>query len=89
MTTTIRQEIEQNYRISATGHIQSPGKFEGQMIYVPYFWEASLDGGPDDYDDDALLFDVTAEDRALFPEIPVKTEIIRLIETEQGFVEEC
>ena len=38
-----RQEIESSYKIE-NGRIRSPGKFEGEMIYVPFYWNVFLDG---------------------------------------------
>ena len=33
-----------SYEFDERGIISSPGKFEGEMMYLPYFWETSLDG---------------------------------------------
>ena len=72
-----RQECE-----DAVSH---PGKFEGQAVYVPYFWDVFLDGCADRDDGRVLGFDVTAQHRAIFPELK-RRRTVRLIETEQGFV---
>lgn len=69
------------------GRITSPGKFEGEQSYVPYFWEAYLNGCADRDDGRVLGFDVTAEDKALFPALK-KRRTVRLIEDSQGFVRE-
>ena len=80
-----RQEILRNYAIK-DGRIVSPGKFECERIYVPYFWDAYLNGMAD-RDDGALLgFDITAEDRAEFPEIPKRKRTVRLLQRDDGFV---
>lgn len=34
--------------ITAIGTIRGPGKFEGEMYYVPYYWYVMLDGGSDE-----------------------------------------
>jgi hypothetical protein len=65
--------------------VARPGKFEGEAVYVPYFWEAFLNGMADRDDGRVLGFDVTAEDKVLFPELKGR-RTVRLIETEQGFV---
>jgi hypothetical protein len=65
--------------------VARPGKFEGEAVYVPYFWEAFLNGMADRDDGRVLGFDVTAEDKAMFPELKGR-HTVRLIETEQGFV---
>ena len=67
--------------------VSHPGKFEGEAPYVPYYWEAYLNGFADRDNGAVLGFDVTAEDRQLFPELKGR-RTVRLIETEQGFVSE-
>ena len=39
-----RQIIERNYVVDSSGRIRSPGKFEGEMLYVPHFWDAGMSG---------------------------------------------
>ena len=65
--------------------VSGPGKFEGEPRYVPYFWDAYLDGFADRDDGKVLGFDVTAEDKVKFPELG-KRRTVKLIETDQGFV---
>jgi len=74
-----REECEQT--------VKGPGKFEGQAIYVPYFWEAYLNGRADRDNGYILGFDVTAEDKTIFPELK-RRRTIRLVEDSQGFVSE-
>jgi len=33
-----------SYNWNSYGIITDPGKFEGEMLYIPYFWQVSLDG---------------------------------------------
>ena len=80
-----RRDIESSYTVDANGIIRSPGKFEGEPVYVPYFWDAYLEGFADEDDGEVLTFRVTAEDRAEFPELDGVTTV-RLWETDQGFV---
>ena len=80
-----RQEIVSEYKVDAGGRIQSPGKFEGEMLYAPYFWDAYLNGWADSDDGEVLTFDVTDDDRREFPEL-AEIKAIDLINTDQGFV---
>lgn len=82
---TTRNQILKMYDVDTNGVIQSPGKFEGEMLYVPYFWLAYLDGGADDDDGEYLRFDVNADDVALFPELE-GIGLVALSEDSQGFV---
>ena len=83
-----RVEIETEYTIT-TGVIRNPGKFEGEMLYAPYFYDCSNDGeflcGLDD-GEYVTLVEVGAEDREQFPEIDATTTFIKVRESEQGFV---
>ena len=78
--------IRSAYVTDERGRIRSPGKFEGEPIYVPYYWEAFLSGFADRDDGSRIGFDITPEDRALFPEIPAKRRTINLYERSDGFV---
>ena len=64
-----------------------PGKFEGCAPYVAYFWWLGLEGGADRDDGTCYGFDVTAEDKALFPELR-RRRTVRLRELDSGFVVE-
>ena len=82
-----RAAILNAFRIDENGRIKDPGKFEGEMLYVPDFWRIGLDGGADEDDGEVFRFVVTPEDREAFPEINGADEIT-LSETNQGFVVE-
>lgn len=84
--------------VSPAGRIQSPGKFEGEPLWVPYFWSGESD--ETEYDDDQDLEDsdcieyeststevyhVSDDDRAIFPELADVTTVY-LWESDQGFV---
>lgn len=79
-----RQEIESQYRI-VNGFIRNPGKFEGERIYVPYFWDAFLNGMADRDNGKVIGFDVTAEDKAMFPELK-RRHTVKLYQRDDGFV---
>lgn len=88
-----RTEILKHYTVDRRGTIRSPGKFEGEMIYAPYFYAAVMDGdGEPVYDDDypdLLLYtelDVQDADRKAFPELDPTTKDVLVYESEQGFV---
>jgi len=82
-----REDIEQDYTIE-NGIITNPGKFEGEPVYAPYFYDAYLNGMADYDDGDEMWFDITADDRAMFPEIGEATRAILSID-DNGFVYCC
>ncbi len=75
------------YTLTEAGTVADPGKFEGEAIYVPYYWDVYVNGGADRDDGRVLGFDIVAEDKALFPELK-RRRTVKLIEDEQGFVRE-
>lgn len=82
-----RKEIEKEYQVR-DGLIVTPGKFEGQPIYVPYYYGAYLDGFADfENGRGAIGFYVTAVDKEQFPELK-RRRTVKLIVRESGFVEE-
>jgi hypothetical protein len=69
-----RQEILDSFDVDEHGIIQSPGKFEGEMVYAPHYYSLIMDGCADEteYDDDDTpidYFDVSSEDTKEFPEL--------------------
>ena len=84
-----RSEILENYDVE-NGIIQSPGKFEGEMLYAPYFYAHWLDGL---FDDDRVevsglfvsVFFISDEDLREFPELTGVREV-SLWEDDSGFV---
>lgn len=66
-------------------HVSSPGKFEGEARYVPYFWDhihfADEDNGK------VATWRVTHEDTLQFPELKGR-KYVHLMETDSGFVVE-
>lgn len=61
------------YVIDEHRMIREPGRFEHLPIYVPYFWNAYLDGTFDDEcwinGDHVIVFLVTEDDRYDYPEL--------------------
>lgn len=80
-----RNEIIADYNVDERGVIRRPGKFEGEMLYVPYFWVAYLNGMADRDDGRTLGFDVTPEDKLMFPELRGR-RTVKLRVREDGFV---
>ena len=84
-----RDQILADYDVNKHGIIKSPGKFESEMLYVPYFWDGIMDGGGDEQvldgetPVDFVMF--SDEDLELFPEIGDAFGIA-LWESDQGFV---
>jgi hypothetical protein len=86
-----RDHIFNRFSIADNGTIACPGKFEGEMLYVPYFLDAS---DSSDFHDNLLWPDgsetyltlITSADRELFPEIPADCVSIHLSESDDGFV---
>lgn len=89
--TETRQKYLDMFTVDEHGVIRSPGKFEGEMIYVPYFYDQSLDGGGDIlscsecHSFHAERFTVWASECEDFPELE-GIEYITLIEDSSGFV---
>lgn len=69
------------------GRIRSPGKFEGEALYVPYFWDMYMDGFAQSVDDGVIKMAVELDDRIEFPELEGIEEVWLWV-TEQGFVTE-
>lgn len=80
-----RESILRDYEVNERGIIYSPGKFEGEMIYVPYYWDALLNGMADSDEDGVARFRVTEEDRTEFPEL-ADVSAVALTEGSNGFV---
>lgn len=80
-----RQELEKTYAVDTHGLICDPGKFEGEALYVPYFWDVYLNGFADDDDGKTLTFNVDDDDRKQFPELS-NVHHIELWEDDNGFV---
>jgi hypothetical protein len=67
--------------------VKRPGKFQGEARYVPYYWDCYLMGMADSDDGKVISMTVIQEDKVLFPELK-RRKVVKLIETDQGFVEE-
>ena len=65
--------------------IKSPGKFEGESIWAPYFWDLYLDGGYDNDDGETVNFVINDEDRKAFPALKEYTKYSFRV-SDDGFV---
>ncbi len=83
-----RQEILKTFHVDGSGRITDPGMFEGEMLYVPHFWEIGLSGFADRDNGKVYGFDVTAEDRKQFPELQ-RRRTVNIYQRDDGFVCEC
>jgi hypothetical protein len=81
----MRAEVTQHYTVDAHGLICDLGKFERDMLYVPFYWEASLNGCSSADFGTVQFFEICTDERAAFPELG-DAYGIGLAETEQGFV---
>jgi hypothetical protein len=64
------------------------GWYDGQALYVPYFWGAYLNGDAHDMNDDLVLFSIHSEDLREFPELENRS-VVRLRQLPDGRIEEA
>ena len=86
-----REDILNEYQVDSYGVITSPGKFEGEMVYAPYFYDLVMSGcaddtdyGPDEFSTVYDYFDIKLSDIEAFPELNGINQIV-CYETETGF----
>lgn len=89
--TMTRKDVKAAYKV-VDGIIRSPGKFEGCSVYVPYYWNAGLEGMADedtetDDGEAVFVFYPDEDDIKEFPELR-GIELVRLTEDDNGFVYE-
>jgi hypothetical protein len=96
--TLTRQSILDDYAVDANKIIRSPGKFEGEPLYVPYFWDCATQGMYAEDVNGVFFMPLDESDHAMFPELYLNTWDgvtdptnkpaygIALEESEQGFV---
>lgn len=82
----LRNEIVNTYAIDENGIIRSAGQFEGEALYVPYFWFQYLEGGADRDDGRILGFDINELDRHQFPELGKRRRTVKLCQRDDGFI---
>jgi hypothetical protein len=81
-----REEIKSTFEVKG-GRIVSPGRFESEPLYTPYFYDLFLHGL---YDEETMggnriVFTITDQDRMEWPELKSTTKVI-LWFTVEGFI---
>ena len=79
-----KADVEADYEV-VNGRIISPGKFEGEAVYAPYFHQAWMNGDIDEHDSGVDYIDVNDIDRKAFPELAT-IQRIAIYEDNNGFV---
>ena len=81
-----RYELEQTYKVQGN-RIVSPGKFESENIWAPYFWDIAMEnGGKCEFNDKLVtLIAIVADDVQQFPELD-GFRAVELFEDDNGFV---
>lgn len=85
-----KEEILKTYDVNSDGIIISPGRFEGEMRYIPKFYDWVMVGGSDQvlydsYDRPHDLFVLDDEIKKEFPELKSYSHIL-LWSDDNGFV---
>jgi hypothetical protein len=81
--------VDDGYKTDDMGRITSPGKFEGEMYYIPELWDLVLEGGADEEIGDYPTYAVFVVDADLlkkYPEITREVAELWLYEDDNGFV---
>ena len=82
-------EVCAAYGVSASGLINSPGKFEGEPTFAVFYWDAVLSGFSDEEGCEdgrpVSRFYVDADDRAKFPDL-ADVAVVDIWESDMGFV---
>ncbi len=64
----IRSAIEEAYFVRK-GVVMAPGKFQGEPVYTPYFYDQWQNWGADCASMDMAFFHIEDFERQLFPEL--------------------
>ena len=81
-----RKQIEAEY-IVEFGIITSPGKFENEPVYLPYYYDVYLMGCSEEIESNYFQIEITPGDWKEFSELK-DLEIIVLHISDDGFVSE-
>ena len=82
---TKKRIIEENPIDETFGRVCAPGKFERQFPSVIYYWNLLMEGCCDRDDGKVAGFDVSHEERQVFPELKGR-RTVNITEDDQGFV---
>ncbi len=64
----IRSAIEKAYFVK-DGKVQAPGRFQGEPVYVPYYYDQWQHWGADCSSLDMAFFHIEDFEREIFPEL--------------------
>lgn len=78
-----RDYVLQGYEIE-NNIITSPGKFEGEYIATPYFYECYMDGDGED-NINSIDFEISEAEKTVFP-VLCSSETFSLVISDNGFV---
>jgi hypothetical protein len=86
--------IRKEYTADNAGRITDPGKFEGEPIFAPYFWDLALQGFADDDNGQVFKFKFAfgEQDKAILADWPElakwlgRKRTLHMSEDSQGFV---
>jgi len=70
-------DLQKEFQVK-NGIIQNPGKFEGEPLSTPFYYDLMLNG-------EGEFIDIELSDRVQFPNIPEDKQIAFVTETDQGF----
>ncbi len=71
------QEVKSQFKVNRLGIITSPGKFEGESLATPYFYNCMMDGSGN-------IMQIDAEERSLFS-IEERYNYVIVYESNDGF----
>lgn len=71
-------ELQENFTTDKNGIIVNAGKFEGETLATPFYYDIMLDGGTD-------VIEIKPSDRLAF-EIEDKYNFVVIVESSSGFV---
>lgn len=83
--------VRASYRHDSAGRITQPGKFEGEPIFAPYYWDLAMEGFADADNGATFTFKFKSSDQdfTLWPELKQwlgRKRTLKLWEDSQGFV---
>ena len=81
--TSNMETIKETIRTKCAETVRGPGKFEGEPIYAPYFYDIEMNGDGD-HDGNEIIHELEPIDIYLFPELEGHKRV-RTHESDSGF----
>ncbi len=72
----VSEQVRSFFKINAVGVVLAPGHFQGQHDYVIHYYDLFCDGLADVDMGDTIIFNVTDEDRKLFPALQNRSTVM-------------